>query len=59
MLEFGFARMALTSVEARVDPDNVASVQVLIRFGFTAQPDASSVPDEHGVHETMYVLERR
>lgn len=59
VLEFGFARMALACVEARVDPDNVASVRVLIRLGFTGQPDASRVPDEHGAHETMYVLGRR
>ncbi len=59
VLAFGFARMALACVEARVDPDNVASVRVLLRLGFTGQPDASSVPDERGVHETMYVLQRR
>ncbi|WP_375758707.1 GNAT family N-acetyltransferase [Corallococcus exercitus] len=34
VLHFGFARMGLHRIEARLDPRNVASLRVLVRAGF-------------------------
>jgi ribosomal-protein-alanine N-acetyltransferase len=37
LLEFGFSRMKLHSVEARVDPENEASIRLLERLGFVRE----------------------
>jgi ribosomal-protein-alanine N-acetyltransferase len=49
VLEFGRTRMGLRRIEARVDPDNLASIRVLTRLEFTAVGR-----DEH---ETVFALD--
>jgi ribosomal-protein-alanine N-acetyltransferase len=57
-LEFGFARMGLARVEGWVHPDNLASIRVLRRLGFTEQVGVRGEPDEHGIRDAVYALTR-
>jgi RimJ/RimL family protein N-acetyltransferase len=55
LIDFGFGPCGLRRIVATIDPENVASVRVVERWGMKL---AEQRLDEHGLPEALYVVER-